>query len=267
MLRHFSSACQPTRHILNTLPYIHLGRIPYLKALDLQRFLVEKRLRSRDVLKHTPELATPETVTWADTDLLLLLEHPPTYTMGRRGRAGLTDHDLKRLEQLGAEYYETLRGGLITFHGPGQLVAYPLIDIRNFQLSSRCYVSHLERTIIDTCSQFQVPAMTTEHTGVWVDDKHKIAAIGVHLQRYVTSHGIALNCSTDLQWFKHVAACGLVDKETTSLSRELGKKIEVEEVLPAFCKSFGSVFGANMIEMGSSEAQFGMIKEEILKKI
>ncbi|RKP33320.1 hypothetical protein BJ085DRAFT_6404, partial [Dimargaris cristalligena] len=151
-------------------------------------------------------------------NLLLLLQHPPTYTLGRRDLNADPMEERRRLEELGATLYQTKRGGQITFHGPGQLVGYPIIHLRDIHLGVRDYVCAIEKTIIGACSQFGVKAHSSEDTGVWVGN-NKIAAIGIHVQRYITSHGFALNCSTDLDWFNHIIPCGLVGKGVTSITK------------------------------------------------
>ncbi|KAI7871793.1 hypothetical protein BDF14DRAFT_1950308 [Spinellus fusiger] len=153
-------------------------------------------------------------------DIVCFLEHPPTYTSGRRMRNTTTEEEESRLRSLGADYYETMRGGQVTYHGPGQLVTYPVFDIRDHQLNVRCFVSRLEKTIIAACAKYNIQANTTENTGVWVGEHHKIAAIGVQLQRYVSSHGVALNCNTNLDWFSHIVPCGLAEKKPTSISAQ-----------------------------------------------
>ncbi|KAI9208126.1 uncharacterized protein BJ171DRAFT_405697, partial [Polychytrium aggregatum] len=152
------------------------------------------------------------------TNVLLLVEHPPTYTAGRRIK-GTTDSEGPRLQALGAEYFETLRGGQTTFHGPGQLVGYPILNLQAHEIGVRSYVSNIENTLIQTCAKFGINATTTQDTGVWIQDR-KIAAIGIHVKRHITAHGFALNCDTDLRWFDHIVPCGLPDKKITSLSQE-----------------------------------------------
>ncbi|CAO3684045.1 unnamed protein product [Umbelopsis ramanniana] len=219
MLRRAFSACSSAapRTVTGTLPYLSLGTVPYGKALALQRHLVKRR----HDLNHDSHDPNDPTI----RDVLLLVQHPPTFTAGRR-----------------------IKGGQITFHGPGQLVGYPILDIRDYQLNVRCYVSYLEKAVIETCRRYGVQAKTTENTGVWVDDNHKIAALGVQLQRYVSSHGLAINCDVDLSWFKEIVPCGLAEKATTSLSEQLNRNITVDEVLPQFVDSFGLTFGRNMVD-------------------
>ncbi|XP_050059805.1 putative lipoyltransferase 2, mitochondrial [Aphis gossypii] len=139
---------------------------------------------------------------------LLIVEHKPVYTVGIRQKdynSILEDNLIK----LGAEFKRTNRGGLITFHGPGQLIAYPILNLKKFNPSIRWYVANLETTIKNLCNEtYGLNATTTSDTGVWIDN-HKICAIGVRCSRYVTTHGLALNCNTDLSWFKHIVPCGL----------------------------------------------------------
>ncbi|CAG8770033.1 14630_t:CDS:2, partial [Cetraspora pellucida] len=211
------------------LPYVYLSQVSYAKALDLQKLLVRRRLENKN-----------------SSDLLLLLQHPPTYTTGRRNMGKTMNEEAAYLKNLGAQYFETLRGGQTTFHGPGQLVGYPILDLRNFKLSVRCYVATIERVIINTCAAYGVATSATKNTGVWAGDD-KICAIGIQVQRFVTSHGFALNCNTDLNWFDHITPCGLKDKKMTSLTKEFNKQgrkttITVEQIIPTLCQHFGYVF-------------------------
>jgi lipoyl(octanoyl) transferase len=186
-------------------------------------------------------------------NVLILTEHPPVYTIGIRTK-NYTIKDEEKLRDLGAEFHKTNRGGLITFHGPGQLVAYPIINLKNFQPSVRWYVCHIEKTVINLCAKYGIKAGITDDTGVWVDDR-KICAIGIHASRYITTHGLALNCNTDLSWFKHIVPCGIEGKDVTSLSRELKRDVMISEVVPRLLKSFGEVFQADVEMLGGKEVQ------------
>ncbi|KAK4515149.1 valine--tRNA ligase [Mucor velutinosus] len=200
-----------------TLP----GLVKYDAALELQSYLVSRRHK---ITQNTLETSEP-------ADMICLLEHPPTFTAGRRIRGKTEQEEEERLKKLGADYYETMRGGQITFHGPGQLIAYPILDVRDYQLNVRCYVSRLEKTIIDCCAKYDIQANTTENTGVWVGQDKKIAALGVHLQRYVSSHGLALNCNVDLNWFDQIVPCGLSDKGVTSITKETGQQTSPQDYM------------------------------------
>ncbi|TPX51402.1 lipoyl(octanoyl) transferase [Synchytrium endobioticum] len=210
----------------------YLGLTPYPRALAIQNAILNARIR-HDKL-------------WKDVNLLLLLQHPPTYTAGRRlkGTAGTEGN---RLRALGAEYYEVMRGGQTTFHGPGQLVGYPMLDLRQYQLSVRSYVAALETTLVRICSLYGMKAHTTTDTGVWVNDR-KIAAIGVHVSRHIACHGFALNCNTDLSWYQHIVACGIPDKATTSLSEELNRDQSVENTMKHVSNALGDVLRTRVVD-------------------
>ncbi|ORX44258.1 lipoyltransferase [Hesseltinella vesiculosa] len=215
------------------------NHVKYDTGLALQSQLVQRRHRWNAQLKQDPAQASEP------LDIIVFLQHTPTFTAGRRIR-GATG-EAERLNAAGADYVETMRGGQVTFHGPGQLVAYPILDVRDYKLSVRCYVSRLEKTVIDTCKQFGVNTNTTKHTGVWVGEDHKIAAFGVHVQRYVTSHGLALNCNVDLDWYSKIIPCGLPEKQVTSLSDQLGRSVPVDETVPAMVRSFETLFGKPLV--------------------
>lgn len=206
-----------------TVKLIHLGRMRYLPALKFQESMVN-RLQAGE-----------------DNHFLILVEHDPVYTIGiRRNEYG--PDVVESLRKLGADFVTTNRGGLITFHGPGQLVAYPILNL-NKLVGKRCqfknqrekclvgmrwYVHTLEQTVIDCLSNgFGLSAIRSPHTGVWVGD-NKICAMGVHNSNLITSHGLALNCNIDLTWFQHITPCGIRDKGVTSLSQELKENIEVK---------------------------------------
>jgi lipoate-protein ligase B len=212
--------------------YQFLGRVDYLEALDLQRALARRR-----AVGEIP-------------DTLLLLEHPPVYTTGRRGPG-----DNLRLPQslLGAPLIETDRGGDITFHGPGQLIAYPVIDLKASRLSVVSYVRALEEVIIRTLREYGIDsAPECGLTGVWVGTD-KIAAIGVRVGRpagaaggWVTSHGLALNVSVDLDWFARIVPCGIADRGVTSIEALTGASPGVEEVANQLATAFGRVFDRSL---------------------
>ncbi|GJQ73772.1 hypothetical protein Trydic_g18712 [Trypoxylus dichotomus] len=180
------------------------------------------------------------------TDTIIFVEHPPVYTIGIRTK-DYSDEDQVRLQQTGAEFYKTNRGGLITFHGPGQLVVYPILNLKNYKPSMKWYICHIEKTVIDMCKVFGLNASTSPHTGVWIGD-NKICAIGVHGSRFVTTHGLALNCSTDLEWYKHIVPCGIKDKGVTTLTKELNRLVTIEEVMPLFLECFSKYFNCNYVD-------------------
>jgi lipoyl(octanoyl) transferase len=205
-----------------------LGRMEYGQALELQRALVEKRKR---------ELVP---------DQLLLVEHPHVITLGRNGKPDhlLAGEDV--LRRAGIAFFPTDRGGDITYHGPGQMVGYPIFDLRAWRRDVVAYVRAIEQALIDTLADFGIaggraPGMT----GVWVDGS-KIAAIGVHISRWIASHGFALNVTTDLRYFQYIVPCGLA-KPVTSMA-ELGAAPARAELAASLARHFADVFELEMVE-------------------
>jgi len=180
---------------------------------------------------------------------IITTEFNPVYTCGRREVGTVSEKQQAYLRADGrAEFVEAKRGGQTTFHGPGQLVAYPVIDLRAHKLTPRHYVCALEKSLIATCANYGITAMTTENTGVWTSPDDKIAAIGVHMRRHITSHGVGLNVNTDLWWFDRIVACGLEGKRTTSLEKEGVRGKSVEEVGNSFVEEFRERLGIEGIE-------------------
>jgi lipoate-protein ligase B len=207
---------------------VPLGTVEYTRALELQRSL------HRQVV----EGSLP--------DLLLLLEHPHVYTLGRRGKESDVLASEDRLSRLGAKVHHTDRGGEVTYHGPGQLVGYPIVDLRRWGRGPMSYVRALEDTLVATLREFGVEAGRNEKpTGVWVADA-KIAAIGVKISRRVTMHGFALNVHPDLSYFEHIVPCGMPQAEVTSMASMLSEKPSVEQVMPVLAGHFGATFGTPM---------------------
>lgn len=206
----------------------HLGRLEYEAALELQRDLVEQRKRGQI------------------PDQLLLLEHPHVITLGRNARA---EHLLARPEILaraGIRVYPTDRGGDVTYHGPGQVVGYPILDLRAWRRDVVAYVRSLEQVLIDALARFSIQAGRLEGcTGVWIEDR-KIAAIGVHISRWITSHGFALNVDTDLDYFRYIVPCGL-SRPVTSMRAE-GVAATHGQVIDALAASFANVFQCEVVE-------------------
>ncbi|XP_047450592.1 putative lipoyltransferase 2, mitochondrial [Mugil cephalus] len=212
---------------------VRLGLVSYQEALRLQQVYVD---RHRSGPAHA----------------LLLCEHPPVYTTGIRHQP-YPGPELDRLRLLGAEVHRSNRGGLITFHGPGQLVCYPVLHLGSFKKSVRWYVSQLEDVIINVCRRLGVSSSRCPpFNGVWVQD-NKICSIGVHCGRYVTSHGLALNCSTDLSWFDHIVPCGVEGRGVTSLSAELQREVSVEEATPHLLHCFSTSFSCSLVHRDQEE--------------
>ena len=277
---------------------LQLGTVDYITALRLQEKLVELRKEGRI------------------SDALLLLEHTPVITLGRNANAKNILASFELLAQRGVEVFECDRGGDVTFHGPGQLVAYPIFDLRGFpsdnanrkSLGVVEYVRRLEEVLIRTCADFGILAKRIAGlTGVWTgedarrstvsddaatvnanatanvhvstnapigtgararppesktqrlspEDESKIAALGVHISRGVTSHGIALNVNTDLSFFNLIVPCGITAKPVTSMHRELNRTIPLRDVAHALSRTFGSVFASQILRLDSLDALLG----------
>ena len=212
-----------------------LGRVPYGDALALQDELVRAR----------KEGTIP--------DQLLLLEHPPVITLGVKVRQDRS-HVLATPETLGragVEIFEAGRGGDVTYHGPGQLVGYPILDLRPDRCDVHQYVRDLEGVLIRTAGAFGIQADRAEGlTGVWVG-RSKLAAIGVRISRWVTSHGFAFNVTTDLSHFGFIVPCGLQDRGVTSLEALLGRAVPLHEVESAAVAAFAAVFGREVVEVAA----------------
>jgi lipoyl(octanoyl) transferase len=205
-----------------------LGRIDYGRALELQRALVERRKRGE----------VP--------DQFLMVEHPHVITLGRNGRSENLLASEEILRRTGISFHHTDRGGDITYHGPGQVVGYPIIDLREWKRDVVAYVRAMEEMIIGALSDFGIHAgRVPGWTGVWVEGR-KIAAIGIHISRWITSHGFALNVSTDLQYFQYIVPCGL-PAPVTSMA-ELGFVGDRREVTGALAKHWARIFNYEIIE-------------------
>ncbi|MBM3779274.1 MAG: lipoyl(octanoyl) transferase LipB [Acidimicrobiia bacterium] len=203
-----------------------LGLIPYGEALEMQRALVEERRAGR----------VP--------DLLLLVQHPPVLTVGVKGDGGRSNIlvPAERLAELGVEVHKTGRGGDVTYHGPGQVVGYPIIDLRPDRCDVHRYVRDLEEVMIRVCGDYGVDAERVKGmTGAWVG-RDKIGAIGVRISRWITSHGFAFNVSTALDHFDLIVPCGIRDRGVTSLARLLGRDVPMAEVEDAVVRRFREVF-------------------------
>jgi|SRR5579885_662269 lipoyl(octanoyl) transferase len=226
-----------------------LGRMDYGAAFALQQRLVESRRRGEI------------------PDWLLLLEHSHVITLGRNGKRENLLAGEEHLRRAGVEFYTTDRGGDVTYHGPGQLVGYAILDLRYWKRDVVAYLRALEQALLEALGQFgivgqRVPGLT----GVWVAEAQfpktgelgghpvlaKIAAIGVHIGRWITSHGFALNVATDLRYFQYIVPCGLAGKPVTSMERVLGRAPAREQVAEVVARSFGRAFSRNMTRMDPS---------------
>ncbi len=204
-----------------------LGALPYAEALELQREVARRRIAS--------EIAE---------DVLLLVEHPPVVTLGRTAKGQHLVASPEFLRARGVEVFEVERGGDVTFHGPGQLVGYPVIDLKRHRRDLHWYLRQVEEALIHALAAFGIEAARVEqYTGVWTADRRrKIASIGVHARDWVTWHGFALNVSTDLSYFDLIVPCGIQGVVMTSVARELGRPVATSDVADAVTRAFGDVF-------------------------
>lgn len=212
-----------------TLEVRRLGLVPYGEALTLQRDLVEERRAGR----------VP--------DLLILLQHPPVITLGVKGDGGRSNvlAAPERLAELGVEVSETGRGGDVTYHGPGQIVGYPILDLKPDRCDVHRYVRDLEEVMIRVCGDYGVNAGRINGlTGTWVDNE-KIGAIGVRISRWITSHGFAFNVATNLAEFQLIVPCGIADHGVTSLEKATGRSLSIAEVEDRVITRFAEVFDAS----------------------
>lgn len=262
---------------MTVISVVQLGTIPYAEGLTLQPKLIE--------LRKAGQIG----------DLLLLLEHAPVITLGRNAKAANVLVSAEQLAARGVEVFDCDRGGDVTFHGPGQMVGYPIFDLRGFSrepsavgrrpsalspqkeqtevreslpaqrktLGAVDYVRRLEGVLIRTCADFGIPTKRIPGlTGVWTDDSRdrseaKIAAIGVHISRSVTSHGFALNVNPDLSYFNLIVPCGITAKPVTSMQKELGREVDMDDVGDALLRNFGTVFGRQMLWVETVDALLG----------
>ncbi|MEO5603765.1 MAG: lipoyl(octanoyl) transferase LipB [Cyclobacteriaceae bacterium] len=215
--------------------FINLGLIDYKNAWDYQVELFNKILAVKADNRSLPAEQQKETQNY-----LLFCEHPHVFTLGKSGDEANLLIDKSQLDAIHASYYHINRGGDITYHGPGQIVGYPVIDMENFFTDIHRYMRFLEQAVIDTLLEFQIPSGRIEGlTGVWInyerpENARKICALGVKTSRWVTQHGFALNINTDLRYFEYIIPCGIQQKSVTSLERELGTKqdlLQVETIL------------------------------------
>ncbi|KAK5164230.1 uncharacterized protein LTR77_009924 [Saxophila tyrrhenica] len=236
-------------------------RLRHLPLPDPSSYKHAGNLQSHVVTAFLAHKASPATVP-APKPTIITFEPHPIYTCGRREVGHVSKEQIEYLEKpikglgRGAKFAEALRGGQTTFHGPGQLVAYPILDLKRHGLTARCYVNLLEEAVIATCANSGVKTQRTENPGVWTDELHKICALGVHMRRNISSHGIGLNVATDLRWFDKIVACGLEGKKTTTLQAQGVEEVGVQQA--------GHVFVQEMVRLlGGIEGVDIIAKEDI----
>ncbi|SHK18929.1 lipoyl(octanoyl) transferase LipB [Rhodothermus profundi] len=238
----------------------HLGRVAYKPTWDLQRLLQARLVAAK---RQDPPAPIPH--------VFLLVEHPPVYTLGKNGRLNHLLLSEEALRARGAEFFHIDRGGDITFHGPGQLVGYPILDLDRFFTDIHRYLRELEETIIRTCTEYGLLARRVPgRTGVWIGPdargaERKICAMGIRCSRWVTMHGFAFNLNTDLRYFSYIIPCGIADRKVTSLAAELGRPVAEAEVRARLLHHFARCFEATLTVYEGDEA-FAFLEDYLEKE-
>ena len=228
--------------------FADLGTWSYQRAWDFQEALFTEVVEQKSANRKLPE-----TERIATRDTLLFVEHPHVYTMGKSGDLGNLLADDERLKAINAEFFRTNRGGDITYHGPGQLVGYPILDLDEYFTDIHRYLRTLEEVIIATLADYGIHGdRSPGETGVWLDVgspfARKICAMGVRASRWVTMHGWAFNLNTDLRYFEYIIPCGIKDKAVTSLQRELGRRVDEAEVKALVASHFARLFEVDLAD-------------------
>lgn len=238
--------------------YKDLGIIRYKDAWDYQEDLLQQNVKIKSMLMHRQNAITAGSDEASDDKLdtanyFILCEHQPVYTLGKSGHIENVLISEEEMKLRGIEYYKTNRGGDITFHGLQQIVGYPIIDLEKFYTDIGRYLRELEEVIMMTLKEYGIAAERSKgETGVWIDasvpgKERKICAMGVRCSRWITMHGFALNVNTDLSYFDNIVPCGIVNKQVTSLEKELGYKVDMEEVKQKIRNNFEKIFHVKLI--------------------
>ena len=232
-----------------------LGQMDYKACWDLQQTLFDALTAGKTNRTAAPESATPSS---EEAGTILLVEHPPVYALGKSGHAENLLVGREALEAMGAQFFHIDRGGDITFHGPGQLGCYPILDLERLGIGLRAYIDALEESVIRTVAEYGIRAeRIAGASGVWIGEgatpdgegrPRKICAIGVRSSRYVTMHGFALNVSTDLRWFSRINPCGFTDRGVTSIAAETGLQPPMQKVKQTVIKILGTVLQCEIAE-------------------
>jgi lipoyl(octanoyl) transferase len=232
-----------------------LGRMGYQAAWDYQEKLLQENVKIKSSVHHPEEnnIAGATDSPGSTSHYLLFVEHPSVYTLGKSGKKENVLLDDDGLKEKNIQFFNTNRGGDITFHGEGQIVGYPILDLEKFYTDIGKYLRKLEEVIILTLRDYGIIGERSEgETGVWIDTKvpgqeRKICAIGVRCSRWITMHGFAFHANTDLSYFNHIIPCGISNKQVTSLEKELGKKVNMNEVKEKVKKNFEKVFDVVLV--------------------
>jgi len=237
-----------------------LGQMNYKAAWEQQESLLQKNVQiksevgSHEVIVNDQLPTHHSPLTGLETQhYLLFVEHPPVFTLGKSGNINNVLLSEERLNEIGIEFFRTNRGGDITFHGPQQIVGYPILDLEKFDTDIGHYLRNLEEVIILTLADYGIDAGRSKgETGVWIDPgtmgrERKICAIGVRCSRWITMHGFAFNVNTDLSYFNHIIPCGIQNKQVTSLQKELGREVDMQEAKEKVKKNFERVFDVELM--------------------
>jgi len=253
-----------------TVTYKDLGKVSYKQAWDYQEELLQVNVKVKSVM-HSHQKSVSDTAfnmfqesnniaqniaggAFTDTtNYLLLCEHPPVYTLGKSGDAGNILISEEEMLKRNIEFYKTNRGGDITFHGPEQIVGYPILDLEKFYTDIGRYLRELEEVVILTIAEYGIKGERSKgETGVWIEPdragkERKICAMGVRCSRWITMHGFALNVNTDLAYFDSIIPCGIYNKHVTSIEKELNTPVDTHEVKEKLCRNFEQVFNAKLL--------------------
>jgi len=222
----------------NRIELIDFGQMSYRKAWDIQRSIQKRLIDQKLAVRDNPKLKKKI------PDSLIYVEHPHVYTLGKSGDGANLLKGIAELKEIDAEFIENDRGGDITYHGPGQIVGYPILDLDRYFTDVHKYLRYLEEVIIKTCADFGIGAGRVDGmTGVWVKGE-KICAMGIRCSRWVTMHGFAFNVNTDLSYFDHIVPCGIPDKNVTGLNKLLGRQVNPEKVKSLITRHFSEQFDA-----------------------
>jgi lipoyl(octanoyl) transferase len=242
---------------MQTVTFKDLGTINYQEAWDYQEQLLQQNVQCKiNFSKNSKsEDSITKPINYPPTEhFLLLCEHPPVYTLGKSGNITNILISEEEMQQKGIQFFKINRGGDITFHGPGQIVGYPIIDLEKMYTDIGRYLRELEEVIIDTLGHFGIKGERSKgETGVWINPnipgkERKICAMGVRCSRWITMHGFALNVNTDLDYFNNIIPCGIADKKVTSMAKELGGNVDINAVKLQLQKSFEKTFKVSLIK-------------------
>lgn len=236
---------------LQSVEFRDLQQMDYKTAWNYQEELLQENLRVKSASRQENGTISPSEM--ATRHYLLFVEHPPVYTLGKSGKMEhvLINED-ERVKK-GIEFYQTNRGGDITFHGPGQVVGYPIFDLEKFYTDIGKYLRALEEVMILTLAEYGIESgRSAGETGVWIEPdvkgrERKICAMGVRCSRWITMHGFALNVNTDLDYFNYIIPCGIQNKQVTSIEAELGRKVDMDEVREKLLRNFERVFDVKVL--------------------